>query len=65
MEGDETNMPAIVDKEKCEGCEECVPACPTEAIAMVDGKAQVDPDLCEDCEACVDVCPTEAISMKE
>ena len=58
-------MPAVVDKEKCEGCEDCVPVCPTEAITMQDAKAVIDPELCEDCEACIDVCPTEAISMQE
>ncbi len=57
-------MPAVVDKNKCEGCEDCVPACPTEAIKMVDGKAEVKKDECSDCEACVSVCPTSAITME-
>jgi len=57
-------MPAIVDANKCEGCEDCVPVCPTEAISMVDGKAIVNEDECADCNACVDVCPSQAISMK-
>lgn len=58
-------MPAVVDKAKCEGCEECVPSCPTEAIVMVDTKAYIDPEKCEDCEACIDVCPPGAISMQK
>jgi ferredoxin len=57
-------MPAVVDLEKCEGCESCVPECPTEAIEMVDGKAHVKEDECADCGACVDVCPTDAISLE-
>jgi len=57
-------MPAKVDKEKCTGCESCVEECPSDAIKMVDEKAEVDPDTCVDCGACVDACPVEAISME-
>lgn len=57
-------MPAKVDSETCTGCESCVGACPSEAIAMKDGKALVDPDKCVDCGVCVDECPVEAISME-
>ncbi len=56
-------MAAVVDKEKCTGCEACIESCPLEAISMQDGLAVIDPDTCGDCGACVDVCPTEAISM--
>jgi Fe-S-cluster-containing hydrogenase component 2 len=57
-------MPAIVDKEKCNGCESCVEECPSEAIKMVDDKAVVDVEACVDCGVCVDACPVEAISME-
>lgn len=56
-------MPAVVDQEKCEGCGDCVESCPSEAIEIVEGKAQVKEDDCADCGACVDECPTEAISI--
>ena len=57
-------MPAKVDKEKCNGCESCVEDCPSEAIKMVDKKAQIDIDTCVDCGVCVDTCPDEAITME-
>lgn len=57
-------MPAKVDKEKCTGCETCVEECPSEAIKMVNEKAEVDNDACIDCGVCVDACPAEAITME-
>jgi Fe-S-cluster-containing hydrogenase component 2 len=51
-----------VNKEECTGCEECVEACPAEAISMVDEAAAINPDLCTECSACVDACPAEAIT---
>jgi len=57
-------MPAKVDKEKCTGCESCVEECPSEAIKMLDEKADVDADACVDCGVCVDTCPAEAITME-
>lgn len=56
-------MPAVVDKEKCTGCETCVGTCPVEAITMEESKAKVS-DACIDCGQCVDACPVEAIEMK-
>jgi NAD-dependent dihydropyrimidine dehydrogenase PreA subunit len=57
----------IIDREKCEGCGECVDACPAGILGMVDNKADVvgDPDDCLGCEACVAVCPSEACVVEE
>jgi Na+-translocating ferredoxin:NAD+ oxidoreductase RNF subunit RnfB len=56
----------VVDRNKCEGCEECLNNCPVSAFQMKDGKA--DPyqaELCEGCETCISVCTTGAVSLKE
>jgi ferredoxin len=58
-------MPAKVDQDLCNACEDCIEECPVECISLVDGKAFVDAEECTDCEACVDVCPESAISMIE
>ena len=57
-------MSAIVNIEKCTGCEACVSSCPVEAISMVavDDKAKVSNE-CIDCGACVDECSADAITM--
>ena len=56
----------IVDKEKCEGCEECVEVCPVDVYEMQDGKSNsTNPDECLGCESCVEVCPVSAITINE
>jgi Fe-S-cluster-containing hydrogenase component 2 len=56
-------MAAIINKDTCSGCGDCVSACPLDAITINDGKAVVDESTCGDCGACVDVCPTESITL--
>ncbi len=56
-------MTAIVDAEKCIGCEACVPVCGPEAITMEDEIAVIDAEECIDCGACVPECPVDAITM--
>lgn len=56
-------MSAIVNPEKCIGCQACVGVCPVEAITMNDDKAVIDAEKCIDCGACVGECPVEAIDM--
>jgi coenzyme F420-reducing hydrogenase delta subunit/NAD-dependent dihydropyrimidine dehydrogenase PreA subunit len=48
----------------CNGCNACVPVCPTNAITMQNGKARIDPFQCAGCGACIPVCPQEAIDFK-
>jgi electron transfer flavoprotein alpha subunit len=56
-------MAAKVDSATCAGCGVCVPACPVEAIEIVDGQAKIDDSKCIECGACVGECPCGAISM--
>ena len=43
-------------KEKCTGCRACLKWCPTEAISLVEGKAQFDWSRCISCLCCPDLC---------
>jgi len=53
-----------VDATKCtEGCNACVPVCPTQAIAKLPGNpVALDLGRCIFCAACVETCPTRAIT---
>jgi NAD-dependent dihydropyrimidine dehydrogenase PreA subunit len=56
----------VVDKDKCEGCEECVEVCPVDVYEMVDDKSEpVNAEECLGCESCVEVCESEAITVTE
>ncbi|MHA1593682.1 MAG: 4Fe-4S dicluster domain-containing protein [Candidatus Baldrarchaeia archaeon] len=60
-------MPPVIDESKCEGCGECVEACPQGVLELDEetGKAKVaHPEECVECESCVDACPNNAISME-
>ena len=47
-----------------EGCNACVPVCPTQAIARPEGKpVALDLGRCIFCAACVEICPTKAITQ--
>jgi len=51
--------------EECIGCGQCIPHCPSIAIALTDGVAVIDSDLCTECGTCARVgcCPTDAIQQ--
>jgi len=59
---------AIVTRERCVGCGDCIPVCPYTAISRVDGplkgifaKAEINAALCKGCGTCVATCPSGAI----
>jgi Ni,Fe-hydrogenase III small subunit/formate hydrogenlyase subunit 6/NADH:ubiquinone oxidoreductase subunit I len=54
-----------VDASKCtDGCNACVPGCPTQAITRPPGKpVALDLGRCIFCAACVEACPPKAITQ--
>lgn len=67
-----TGFTAVIDREHCNGCGVCFPACNVGAIAQPEGVtfasrseryAVVSPQLCLGCGACVSVCRQGALSM--
>ncbi len=54
---------AIVYEEKCDGCGECIEACPVDAIKL-NGKARINAAICKGCGACISSCPRDAIDLK-
>jgi ferredoxin len=60
----EQNLNPRINQELCTGCRACVMACPTGALAQVDGKAAlVHADKCTYCAACETLCPVIAIEL--
>ena len=55
-----------IDKEKCNGCGECVEGCPGEVYELVDNNATVvDDDECHGCHTCEELCEEDAILVEE
>ncbi len=50
----------VLDEDKCTGCTTCIRRCPTEAIRILNGKADIDTDRCIDCGECIRICPHKA-----
>jgi ferredoxin len=56
-------MPRIAQS-VCNGCGECIKACPTNALGWQDGKASLlHPDKCIYCATCESICPVGAIEL--
>ncbi len=50
-----------VDQSGCIGCRLCEKVCPSEAIKVLDKKAEINTALCLQCTSCVQVCPKNTI----
>jgi MinD superfamily P-loop ATPase len=53
---------AVIDKNACTQCGECIAVCRFNAIREV---FEIDPISCEGCAVCSHVCPVKAITMQE
>ena len=56
-----------IDQDLCTGCEQCVPYCPVNAIALENETAEIDFDECAECGNCLRMadCPVDAIYQQE
>jgi Fe-S-cluster-containing hydrogenase component 2 len=54
---------AVVDPERCTGCESCLDRCSFHAMHMVDGICEVDRKACYGCGLCISTCDTGALSL--
>jgi len=59
-----------IDEDLCNGCEECIPGCPEQALVMVDTpkgrKARMVKEIyCDGLGACIGHCPTGALTIEE
>ncbi len=55
-----------VDREKCNGCEECLEVCTVGMFRMINGKASPLTDReCMGCESCAGVCDEEALTITD
>jgi ferredoxin len=54
-----------VDQNRCTGCGNCIKACLTGALQLVDGKSRlIDERRCDGFGSCIAVCPNNAISLE-
>ena len=55
-----------IDEDLCDGCEQCIPACPEGALQIIDGVAKVVKEgFCDGLGACLGDCPQGALSIEE
>ncbi len=55
-----------IDQEKCNGCGNCVDACPMGVFALIEERATcVASEDCMICKMCETLCPNLAITVEE
>ena len=61
-----------IDNAVCTGCGDCVVACPTDALALIDSTVSIEfaevavltnPVACNYCADCETICPVAAIAL--
>ena len=54
-----------IDRDKCNGCGNCITGCHEGALQLIDGKAALVSELmCDGLGACIGTCPVEAITIE-
>jgi MinD superfamily P-loop ATPase len=54
---------AVVDYDKCTGCNICAEYCRFDAISVIEGSIVISETFCDGCFLCSRVCPADAIKM--
>ena len=49
----------------CIGCKKCEKNCPSDAIHVVDQRAEIDPAKCTGCGLCAENCPRKCIMVEK
>ena len=55
----------VLDADLCNGCGNCEPRCPVDAIKMKDGLPEINHELCLGCGQCTFVCAPDALSLQK
>jgi len=55
---------AFVHEDLCDGCGECVSACPADAIKISGGIAEINTAVCKGCGSCISSCPKDALDLR-
>jgi pyruvate formate lyase activating enzyme len=62
-ESQELHPEIMARSQKCQGCGDCVKACPREAIRLDEGVARIDRSICDRCLVCVEACLKGALEV--
>ena len=54
-----------IDRQRCNNCTLCIPACPYQAIILTPEHEVLLCDVCDGSPKCVEICPTQAIQFTE
>jgi uncharacterized protein (DUF362 family)/Pyruvate/2-oxoacid:ferredoxin oxidoreductase delta subunit len=58
------SLKPTVNRERCNGCGQCIRICPKKTIVMSRGKARIDDGNCILCYCCHEMCDARAIELK-
>ncbi len=56
---------SVLDEDLCNGCGNCEPRCPVDAIKMEDGLPEITHELCLGCGQCTFVCAPDALRLEK